>query len=209
MFPLSDVVKTEKNKLTSDSVWLIMLEINIPPLIETVRVVSNNEDIVWNTHTWQRFPFELDEISESSTAETSQFSIKIGNANNLIGQYVRQYETYIKTNSFQPITCTLYVVNSKDLDNTTPSHSINLILSSSSINMIEATFIVSSRDLFRVRTPQVRMFPNSCRFTFKDSGCAYNGVETACDKSLATCRSYGNSSRYGGFPAIGKQGVLT
>lgn len=207
MLPLSSVAKTEKNKLTTDSVWLIMLEITIPSLTEVIRIVSNNEDISWNGETWQKFPFELDEISESSTAETSQFSIKVGNANNVIGQYIRQYEAWLKLNSYKAITCTLYVVNSKDLQNTEPTYSTNLILSSSSLNMIEATFTVSARDMFRFRIPLYNMYPNSCRFTLKDSRCKYSGVATTCNKSLANCKTLNNEANYGGFPTISNASV--
>ena len=204
---LSDITKTEKNQLNSNSVWLSMLEINIPSVAETLRIVNNNEDITWKSFTWLKFPFELDEISQSANAETSQFQIKVGNVKNIIGQYIRQYDAYVKTNGFEPITVVLYIVNSKDLANTTPVYTTNLILTTSSLNHLEVSFTVSARDLFRARTPQTRMFPNSCRFKFKSALCGYTGSETQCNKSLSRCRQLSNSNRFGGFPAIGNQGV--
>lgn len=204
---LSNTIKIEKNKLNSNSVWFVMLEIKIPSVSEMLRIVNNNEDITWKGSTWLKFPFELDEISQSANAETSQFQIKVGNVKNIIGQYIRQYDAYVKTNGFEPITVVLYIVNSKDLANTTPVYSTNLILTTSNLNYLEVSFTVSARDLFRARTPQTRMFPNSCRFKFKGTLCGYSGSVTSCDKSLARCRQLGNSKRYGGFPAIGNQGV--
>ena len=41
---LSNTTKTEKNKLNSNSVWLVMLEISIPSVPETLRIVNNNDD---------------------------------------------------------------------------------------------------------------------------------------------------------------------
>ncbi len=207
MQEISSVVKVEKNKLTTDSVFLILLEITIPSVAETIRVVNNNEDITWNSYTWQRFPFSIDEISESSNAETSQFQIKVSNVNNIIGQYIRQYDVYVKQNGFSPIDVVLYVVNSKDLDNPTPVYSYDLILSTQSINHLEVAFTVSARDLFRARTPQYKMYPNACRFKFKSSLCGYTGSETSCDKTLVRCRELDNSMRYGGFPAVGNKGI--
>lgn len=204
---LSNTTKIEKNKLTSNSVWLTMLEINIPSIENTIRIVSNNEDIVWNSFIWLKFPFELDEISQNANAETSQFQIKVGNVKNIIGQYVRQYDAYVKTNGFEAITVTLYIVNSKDLVNPTPVYSTNLILTTSSLNHLEVSFTVSARDLFRARTPQTRMFPNSCRFKFKSTLCGYSGSYTECNKTLSRCRELLNSKRFGGFPAIGNLGV--
>ncbi|TLP41033.1 hypothetical protein [Arcobacter arenosus] len=206
MLNLSSVVAVEKNKLNTDSLFLVLLEINIPDT-DTIRIVNNNEDIAWNSYTWQMFPFSIDERSETSNAEISQFQIKVANINNVIGEYVRKYETYVKTNGFTPITCTLYVVNTKDLDNTTPVFSTNLILSSTSINFAEVSFKVSARDLFRARTPLYRMYPNNCRFKFKSTQCGYSGVASSCDKSLSNCRTLSNSSRYGGFPTIGNGSV--
>ena len=204
---LSPITKVEKNKLTQGSVWLSMLEINIPSVDETIRIVNNNEDITWNGNDWQRFPFELDEVSENSNGETSQFQIKVGNVNNIIGQYIRQYEVHTKLNGFQPITVSLYIVNSKDLDNETPVYKTNLILTTSSINAIEVSFTVSARDLYRARTPIHKMYPNSCRFKFKDGFCAYDGVEIVCDKTLGRCRELKNSANFGGFPTIANTGV--
>jgi len=207
MLSLSPVVKVEKNKLTADSVFMIMLEITIPSVSDVIRIVNNNEDISWNGYTWQRFPFEIEEVNESSNAETSQFQIKVSNVNNLIGQYIREYDVYLKTNGFAPIEIVLYVVNSKDLANSTPVMSQNLVLSTQSINQLEVTFTVSARDLYRARMPQTRMLPNSCRFKFKSAECGYDGDETVCDKTLAKCRELNNSFNYGGFPTIGNKGV--
>ncbi len=204
---LSNTTKTEKNQLNSNSVWLSMLEINIPSVTETLRIVNNNEDITWKGFTWLKFPFELDEISQNANAETSQFQIKVGNVKNIIGQYIRQYDAYVKTNGFEAITVVLYIVNSKDLANINPVYTTNLILTTSNLNHLEVSFTVSARDLFRARTPQTRMFPNSCRFKFKSTLCGYIGAVSSCDKSLSRCRQLLNSKRYGGFPAIGNQGV--
>ncbi|WP_345993768.1 DUF1833 family protein [Sulfurimonas sp. HSL-1716] len=207
MQTLSPVVKVEKNKLTTDSVFIILLEITIPGIAETIRIANNNEDVVWNSQTWQKFPFTIEEISESANAETSQFQIKASNVNNIIGEYVRAYDVYIKQNGFDPINVTLSVVNSKDLDNTTPAYSHDLTLSSQNITNMEVSFTVSARDLFSKRIPFTRMLPNSCRFKFRSELCGYSGAETVCDKTLKRCTQLGNAPRYGGFPSIGNKGV--
>jgi len=207
MTELSSVVKVEKNKLFTDSVFLALLEITIPSVEETIRIVNNNEDIIWNSYTWQKFPFEIDEISESANAETSQFQIKVANVNNIIGQYIREYDLYVKQNGFSPIEVILYVINTKDLDNLVPVYAHNLVLSTQNITNLEVSFTVSARDLFRARTPQYKMYPNSCRFKFKSSLCGYTGSETSCDKTLKRCRELDNSIRYGGFPAVGNKGI--
>lgn len=208
MLPISSIVADEKNKLNTDSSMLVMLEITIPSVTEVIRIVNNNEDITWNSQTWQRFPFDIDEISENANGETSQFAIKVSNINNVIGQYVRQYDVFVKVNGFQPITINLIVVNTKDLANADPVYQTPVVLSKFSVNVLEVVFTVSAKDLYRINVPTHRMLSNSCRFRFKDTSCAYGGGEASCDKTLTRCRQLNNSTRYGGFPSIGNQGVV-
>lgn len=203
---LSNITKVEKNKLTSNSVFLSLLEINIPSVEETLRVVSNNEDIVWAGKTWQRFPFEVGEYTESSNAEISTVKITVSNVYNKIGQYIRQYESYIKQNVFEPIKVIFYIVNSKDLDNMTPIVEHNLTLTSPSIKD-SIVFTLSAKNLFNAKIPKSRMLRNSCRFKFKSTLCGYKGPEEECDKTLFRCRELNNSTRYGGSPSIGNIGV--
>lgn len=203
---LSPVTKLEKNKLTSDSVFLSMLEIDIPTVTETIRLVSNNEDITWNGHEWQKFPFEVGEYTEASTAEISQVQITVSNVYNTIGQYIRQYENYVKTNQFEPIKVVFYIVNSKDLANPEPIVRHNLTLSSPSV-ADTVVFTLRARDLFTEKLPKSRMLRNSCRFKFKSSLCGYTGPEVVCNKTLSRCRELNNSSRYGGSPSVGNVGV--
>lgn len=44
---LSSVAIQEKNKLATDSVFLVCLRIIIPGVDEIIRLVSNSEDITW------------------------------------------------------------------------------------------------------------------------------------------------------------------
>jgi len=125
---------------------------------------------------------------------------------NLVGQYVRQYEAFVKQNSFQPIKVMFYIVNSKDLANTLPIVSYNMMLSNPSIKDT-VTFTVSSKNIFGAKVPKSRMLRNSCRFKFKGIFCAYLGDQTECDKTLARCKELNNSPRYGGSPTIGNVGV--
>jgi lambda family phage minor tail protein L len=67
--------------------------------------------------------------------------------------------------------------------------------------------LASILDLRGVRLPSRPMIANSCSWLsiggFKGKYCQYSGAESSCDGRLSTCRSYGNHSRYGGFPGLG------
>lgn len=204
---LTAVVKSDKNKLTSDSVYLIALEINVPTLEIPIRIVSNNENITWQGNLYSRFPFELEEISETSTNERSLFKIKASNINNIIGEYLRAYDVYVKKNGFEPVEIELYVLNTNDLDSGIPIVNYTLEMNKFSLNTFEITFFVSSKDIYKVSVPMNSMYPNNCRFNFKSVQCGYNGTQAMCDKSLKRCKALNNSSRYGGFALIGNTGV--
>ena len=126
MRTLSSTAIAEKNKLATDSVFLLLVAITIPGLAQPVRVAANNESVTWNGQTWQPFPFEIDELVEESKGEVPQIVIRVGNESRVMEQYLQDYDAYTKTNGFSPITCDLYVVNSKNLAKRDPRGAAHL-----------------------------------------------------------------------------------
>ena len=43
---------------------------------------------------------------------------------------------------------------------------------------------------------------------FRDTNCAYAGLETRCDKTLTRCQELGNISNFGGFPSLPREQVI-
>ena len=87
MLNLSAAARLELHKVASTGAWLILLEIRVPGL-ETLYVVRNTENIVWNGITWQAFPFELGEYTEDAGGEIPQLSLKVSNINRMIQGYL-------------------------------------------------------------------------------------------------------------------------
>jgi len=114
--PLSTTAILEKNKLATDSVFLVCLEIVIPGISQTVRVVNNTEDIVWNGYTWSRIQFQLEDIRGNAAGEVPRVDLRLDNTQQVLEYYIHAYETWCKNNYRQNITCTIYVVNSKNLE---------------------------------------------------------------------------------------------
>lgn len=216
MLSLSSIAIEEKNKLATDSVWLVCLKIVIPDM-EPIYVVRNNADIIWNyasnpnPYTWQAFPFELDEVGDTSKGEVPQVNLKISNISRTIEFYIQQYDTYCKINGYSPINVYIYVVNTKVIaDNITADpeveHQFELI--QPTMDSKWATFTLGASNPFNRRFPQGRLLKNFCRWkVFKGTRCGYIGAETTCDRTLTQCRSYGNSERFGGFPGVGREGI--
>jgi len=206
---ISDQTTEDLNALVTDAVFLVLLEINIPDT-PTVRLVDNTEDVTWDSETWLHFPFELDEIPETSVSEIPQWSIKISNATRVIERYLQEYDLYLKTNGIDgnDITCTIRVINTNDLANTEPIIAINGLLQQATTNPQWATFKFSAKNPYNKQFPPRKIFKNFCGFKFKDSSCGYTGTGTVCDKTLTTCRAYTNSHRFGGFIGVKGRGLI-
>jgi len=208
--PLSSIAIEEKNKLATDSVFLICLEIEIPGIDETVRVVRNNEDLVWKGETWAAFPFELDEIGDSSKGEVPQVNVRVSNVSRALEAYLYEYDTYCKVSGFEPITVKIYVVNTKVIQadgNAEPEVEHEFELKQPRTDSKWVTFILGAANPFNRRFPRNRIIKNFCRYRFMDTRCGYTGPATSCDKTLTMCRTLENSTRFGGFPGAGSGGL--
>jgi len=204
---LSSIAIEEKNKLATDSVWLVALEITIPGVGTPVRVVRNNENITWRTYTWVAFPFEIDEIGEESKGEVPQVVIRVSNISRAMELYIHDYDDYIKTNGFSPITVSIFVLNSENLGSDDPEVEHFFELKQPKTNALWATFTLGAANPFNKRFPQARILKGHCRFIFKGTLCGYTGGESECDKTLPRCRELLNQTRFGGFPGAGYGGI--
>jgi len=101
----------EKNKLTSNTVWLLMLQITIPGVGTPIRITSNNESVTWRDEPWIAFPFELDDISDESKGEVPQVTLRVSNVSRVMESYLQAFDLYTKTNGYSPIEVRIYVVN--------------------------------------------------------------------------------------------------
>lgn len=206
--PLSLQTIQDKNSLGTDAVFHILLEINIPGT-DQITITDNGEDVIWNSKTWVAFPFDISEVSESGFGEVPQWNITLDNRQRVIEQYLSNYDQYLKVNGVtgNEITCTLYIVNSKDLTNLSPIKEISFELNQPSTNAETATFSMTSNSPFNMIIPKRRFIKQFCYWKFKGTECGYTGIATTCNKSLSQCKQYNNSSRYGGFPGVGIGGI--
>ncbi len=219
--PLSSIAIEEKNKLAnSSSVFLILAEIDIPGLAEKVRLIANTEAYAlaeyyvdqgyvldgyafvsshqWCGEDWQAFPFELDEIVDGDSGEVSRVDVRVSNVSREMETYLHQYDAYCKANGFEPVLCTIYVINSLNLASSTPECELKFKLIQPKTSSEWVTFTLGARNVFNVRYPKRRLIP-SCQWTFKGTECEYSGGETSCNKTFARCQELNNTIRFGGF----------
>lgn len=198
----------DKNSLGTDAVFLVLLSIVIPGVPE-VTITSNGDNVLWSSKTWLAFPFDISELTEEGSGEIPQWTITLDNRQRVIEKYLSDYDQYLKENGIEgnEIVSTLYIVNSKDLSNLEPIKSITFTLQSPSTTYENATFVMTVKSPFNINTPKRRFVKEFCYWKFKGTECGYTGTGVSCDKSLAACRGYSNSTRFGGFPGVGYGGI--
>ncbi len=212
MLSLNSIAIQEKNKLASDSVFCIALEITIPSLVDTIKVCNNTEDIAWNGATWTAFPFMVEEISDVSSGEVPRVDVKVSNVSRVFEAYLQAYDTYCKANGFSPIEVSIFVINTAVIAaSPTADAEVEHVfeLKQPKTDSQWATFTLGASNPFQRRFPQNRMLKNHCRFIYKgsDGRCgATTATFTTCSHTLTACRERDNSERFGGTPGIGSGG---
>jgi phage-related protein len=208
--PISSIAIEEKNKLATDSVWMICMRLTIPGASPTyVHVVKNTENITWPTggQVWQAFPFDIEPIPAEGKGEVPKVEVSVSNVTRALEIYVLAYDTYIKTAGFDPIIVDLYLINSKNLASATPEVWHQFELKSPKMTATMATFTLGASNPYSKRFPQDRILKDHCRHRFKDSRCKYVGGGSTCSKTFAACTAYANTLNYGGFPGAGLGGL--
>ena len=187
---ISSTALANKNALTDDSVWHLLLKITIPGVGTPIRLARNNENVTWDSETWTAFPFELNDISEESKGEVPQVELRVGNVSRAMEAYLQAYDLYLKTSGFSPIVVNIYVVNSENLGSATPEVEHQFELIAPKTNSMWATFTLGAANPFNQRYPQFRLLKSHCRYVFKGTLCGYTGSSaTTCNKTITKCRA--------------------
>lgn len=200
MLSLSAVAKREKNKLSTNSVFIILLDIVLDE-DDTVRICYNTEDVTWNGHLYQAFPFTLGEVSETTDGSEPNVDLQVDNTSRALQSVV---EAANGANNYPVI---IRVVNTENLNSSTPELEEYFTVQKTTVTEKFITFTLGCEYSARTRRPMNRYMKNNCPFKFKGIRCGYNGANTSCDHSLTDCRNNNNSTRFGGFPGIDQKGV--
>jgi len=167
-------------------------------------VISNVKIIASTSNTWLRFPFELDEIGESTKGEVPGFEIRVGNV-------TKTMQTYMEIEGNEGgvgSEIELNVVNTKFLFEPDPEVLLNFEVTAASCDDMWARFRIGSPNPFNNRFPRNRILKNFCRYDiFKGTRCQYTGAETSCNRTLTRCKEFNNSNHFGGAPGAGRRGI--
>jgi hypothetical protein len=190
----------DKNKLTSVNAFLILLEVFVKDAsgtpIETIRLVQNSEDVIFETNTFTATNFDLD-IKLDAAREPS-ITLKAHDETRLLAQYIDDYDGLVG-NKLRVI-----IVNSGNLS--APAEiDEELIVLSTNVSSYTANIELGMESAGSMRFPKARQFKERCWKTFKSPRCGYAGADLTCSYTRTgtnSCSAKGNEINFGGFPGI-------
>lgn len=201
MNSLSAAAILEKNRLYGTGAFIFLLEIALKgEYAETLRVCGDVDDINWGGQTWTPFPFELDEVGESSKGEITNLVVRVSNVTRILEYYLE------KGNGGVGSEVIIRIVHS-ELLNEAALFTYSMFVIEVKTDNKWVTFTLGSENSILRRAPRGRMVKNFCNFRYKGQRCQYSGALSTCDKTLTDCRKHNNSSRFGGFPGVGSTAI--
>ncbi len=203
---ISTAAIAEKNKVTSEGRFLLLLEVIYSESEPSARFVWNNEDLIWGGHTWNRAAFALGDLSETKEAELPSVDLVVKDINRVLipalaansgaigaGVWIRWITTALSEST--PLLEEFLEITDCDISGAG-----------------QVSFKLGAEDVSTWRSPGDRFLKQFCRYGprhggFKGPYCGYRGSEAHCDRSYARCNELGNGVRFGGFLGVGRSGV--
>ena len=199
MLNLSAIGKREKNKLSTDSSFIVLVEIQLTD--DTIRLCYNTDDVYWNGQLWQSFPMELGETGEDGSGSDPNVELKVDNTSQALQFHVEEARGGVG------LKVIIRVVNTKALDVAEPELEEHYAVQRCSVNQQFVSFTLGCEYSGRSIRPLNRYMKNNCRFKYKGIRCGATSSLETCDHTLKACRERNNSKRFGGFPGIDQKGV--
>jgi lambda family phage minor tail protein L len=202
MKTLPSLLAIEKNKLYTDSSWLILLDITFTDST-VLNLVRNTENITWKGTEYTAFPFELEAIANSGKGELPLVQLSVSNVTRIIQGYLEPLNGGVGS------LVVFHVVNSEYLSEDSSALDMSFVVLSVNLSASWAVFSLGAPSPIRRRFPLIRYIANHCNWQFMSAECAYSGSipSTGCDRTFDNCRLFNNTKRFGGYPGINSSGV--
>lgn len=202
MLTISSVAKREKNKLSTGSAFIILVDICLGNNeTDWPRICYNTEDVEWRGKLYQAFPFTLGEVTETTDGSEPNVELKVDNTTQALESYIEA------SNGGNGTQVVIRVVNTLALDNDTPEVEEYFTVTKCTVDQSYVTFSLGAEYSSRTRRPLNRYMKNNCPFRYKGIRCGATSKETSCDHTLKDCRLRNNSVRFGGYQGIDQKGV--
>lgn len=184
MIPLIQPLIDEKNKISQDQPWLILLKLTNVAGDLVLRLVRNTENITYKGEEYIAFPFEVDTIPEATQGSIASFNINVSNVDRQIQNYIEQDATF--GSGWEII---MSVIHTSDLNPSAPSGEvaeIEQVWKSLSITADNETLAISvgMPNPMNIQVPSQKFSGGFCQRTFDDGvGCPYS-TQTPIPSSL-------------------------
>lgn len=196
----------EKNRLSSDVPFLILLDIDVVnpdtgAVAETLHLVRNTEQVTFNGFGYDPATFDIELKEESGTMQTIKLSIK--DYTRLVQQRMQDYGGGVGFN------VSVSVVNSAAL--TQPPEIVEFFqVIAAESNVYVCTFTLGAENVVTKTFPRRRQTRDYCQWRYKSQECGYTGTMPNCDLTLKGangCEAHSNVIHFGAFPGINSKDV--
>lgn len=196
----------EKNRVSSDTPWLICLDIDVidpatAGVVETMHIVRNSEAINFNGFTYEPAAFDIELKEESGTQQSVKLSIR--DYSLAVQQRMQQYGGGVG------FTVSIMVVNAAALAQPPEIVEYFEVIGAESANY-NCTFTLGAENDITKTFPRRRQMKNFCQWRYRSPECGYSGTMQSCDLSLKGangCAAHNNVIHFGAFPGINTRDV--
>jgi len=198
---LTDNMIAEKNKGSTSSAWLVLLEITFTDS-SIKRFVKNTEEIIYDGDKYTAANFGINVVGSNLEGNLPSTVLKVCNAGRLLSNQIRDG---ICEDADVKITYVNSRLMSEDYEAADMEY--NYSIGKPEVDGQWAYFTLG------LASPLNRIFPPDrftgpyCDFVFGEAECGYVGAETTCTGTFEDCVARGNAARFGGCLGI-KAGSL-
>jgi len=198
---LSVASVVEKNRLSSDTPWLICLDIDVVDpdtlaTVETLHIVRNTEAINFNGREYTPANFDIELKEEAGTQQSITLAIR--DYTLTVQQRMQKYAGGVGFG------VAIMVVNADALD-APPEIVENFEVTAASSANYVCTFTLGAENNLSKTFPRRRQMKDYCQWRYKSEECGYTGSMPSCDLSLNGangCKAHQNVVHFGAFPGI-------
>jgi lambda family phage minor tail protein L len=197
----------EKNKLTSDDPWLVLINVSFSGGTN-LYYVRNLEDVYYSGTTYTAFPFEIDVISESSQGEIPKVSLRVSNVMRALQAYIEDLDGAVGSG------VTVTVVSRGNLSENYAELEMQFDILQTSVDADWVEFVLGAPNPLRQRFPQYKYVADYCNWQYQGVECTYSGSLSSCSRTFEACRGHGaeagttQTARFGGYQGLkGRAGI--
>lgn len=166
MRELQPALTVEKNRLSTTSAWLTLLEVSLPDGT-VLHLVPNAEAISFDGQSYQPFPCRVESVKTDARGGLADVQIAVANVDRTISAYVEQQD--VRGSAVR-----LLIVNSANLaDPSAVAADEEYEIAEITVTDQWVTFRLGHGRLLQQRFPAGRFLRDNCRWIYRSTECGY------------------------------------